>query len=92
MIYGHSLVDKNTIHVRFYDGTTENDQLIEFTETGTLTEKVFELDRVYGKQSVTFIFVPGSHFDFASFKFTTKQYPYQKVTCSQSGKASWVSE
>ncbi|GEM05259.1 hypothetical protein HMI01_22470 [Halolactibacillus miurensis] len=72
VINGHSPIDKNTVHVRFSDGEVEMNQLIEFTETDTLTEKVFELESVYGKQSVTFIFLPGSQFDFASFKLTRK--------------------
>lgn len=66
---GHSPIDKNTIHIRFSDGATEEKQVIEFTETEGLTEKDFQLDPVYGKQVVTFIFLPGSSFDFHSFRF-----------------------
>lgn len=69
VIYGRSLIDKNTIHVRFEYGEDSNNQLIEFTESEGYVERVFELERVTGLQKVTFIFLPGSNFDFGWFRF-----------------------
>ncbi|MBD7967506.1 glycoside hydrolase family 2 TIM barrel-domain containing protein [Paenibacillus gallinarum] len=69
VIYGRSQIDKNTIHVRFENGEDSNNQLIEFTESEGYVERVFELERVTGLQKVTFIFLPGSNFDFGWFRF-----------------------
>ncbi|WP_067841808.1 glycoside hydrolase family 2 TIM barrel-domain containing protein [Amphibacillus sediminis] len=69
VIYGHSPIDKNTIHVRFENGQSQVNQLIEFTQSEGYQERSFNLERVVGKQTVTFIFLPGSQFDFGWFKF-----------------------
>lgn len=70
MIKGHSPIEKNTIHVHFEDEAGETaKQMIEFEETEHVTEKIFKLETIKGKQTVTFIFLPGSHFDFYRFKF-----------------------
>lgn len=69
-VYGHSPIDKNTIHVRFsgQDGDSRQ-QLIEFAHTDGYEVKEFPLNKVTGVQDVTFIFLPGSHFDFGWFRF-----------------------
>lgn len=69
LICGHSLIDKNTIHVQFTANGKENRQLIEFTQTDGYEVKEFPLNRVTGVQNVTFIFLPGSNFDFSWFQF-----------------------
>ncbi|RRJ61720.1 DUF4982 domain-containing protein [Paenibacillus oralis] len=70
VVYGHSPIDKNTIHVRFsgQDGESRQ-QLIEFTHTDGYEVKEFPLNKVTGVQDVTFIFLPGSQFDFGWFRF-----------------------
>ncbi|MDU7474809.1 MAG: glycoside hydrolase family 2 TIM barrel-domain containing protein [Paenibacillus macerans] len=69
-VYGHSPIDKNTLHVRFsgQDGESRQ-QLIEFAHTDGYEVKEFPLDKVTGVQNVTFIFLPGSRFDFGWFRF-----------------------
>jgi beta-galactosidase len=69
VICGRSPIDKNTIHLRFEKGEESNNQLIEFTESDGYVERVFELEKVTGEQKVTFIFLPGSQFDFGWFRF-----------------------
>ncbi|WP_299090514.1 glycoside hydrolase family 2 TIM barrel-domain containing protein [uncultured Metabacillus sp.] len=69
VIYGRSPIDKNTIHIRFADQEGETNQLIEFTYSEEYEERVFELDKITGVQKVTFIFLPGSNFDFGWFRF-----------------------
>lgn len=69
LICGHSPIDKNTIHVQFTANGKEHRQLIEFTQTDGYEIKEFPLERVTGVQDVTFIFLPGSHFDFSWFQF-----------------------
>ncbi|MEC0369650.1 sugar-binding domain-containing protein [Paenibacillus chibensis] len=69
-IYGHSPLDKNTIHIRLenQDGE-ESQQLIEFMRSDGYEGRVFPLTRVMGTQKVTFIFLPGSCFNFGWFRF-----------------------
>lgn len=69
VICGRTPIDKNTIHLRFEEGEASNNQLIEFTHSDGYVERVFELEKVTGEQKVTFIFLPGSQFDFGWFRF-----------------------
>lgn len=68
IISGRSAID-NTIHIRFKNEQQESNQLVEFKKTSEYSERIFELERITGKQNVTFLFLPGSDFDFAWFKF-----------------------
>ncbi|WP_438433317.1 glycoside hydrolase family 2 TIM barrel-domain containing protein [Gorillibacterium sp. sgz500922] len=69
MVYGRSPIDKNTIHIRFESESGNNQQLIEFTRTDGYEERSFSLEPVAGVNQVTFIFLPGSNFDFGWFRF-----------------------
>lgn len=69
VISGRSPIEKNTIHIRFTDEDGESVQIVEFTRTDHYEEKIFEIDKVTGRKDVTFIFLPGSKFDFAWFEF-----------------------
>ncbi|HIW88788.1 MAG TPA: DUF4982 domain-containing protein [Candidatus Ligilactobacillus excrementipullorum] len=69
IVNGHSPIDKNTIHVRFQDDDGQVNQLIEFTESAGYEERSFDLEHIQGKKDVTFIFLPGSQFNFAWFQF-----------------------
>lgn len=69
VICGHSPIDKNTIHIRFSGADGQSNQLVEFTQSEGYEERVFELELVTGVQKVTFIFLPGSQFDFGWFRF-----------------------
>ncbi|MDQ6419561.1 glycoside hydrolase family 2 TIM barrel-domain containing protein [Paenibacillus sp. LHD-117] len=69
IVNGRSPIDKNTIHIRFAGESGESSQLVEFGYTEGYEEREFELERVSGKQNVTFIFLPGSRFDFGWFRF-----------------------
>jgi beta-galactosidase len=69
-IYGSSPIDKNTIHIRFESSVGESSQLVEFVHSGGYKEQSFELETVTGLQKVTFIFLPGSNFDFGWFRFS----------------------
>lgn len=68
-IEGRSPIDKNTIHIRFENENGSSVQLVEFARTDGYEVREFALDRVEGQQKVTFIFLPGSQFDFGSFRF-----------------------
>ncbi len=68
VIRGRS-AEQNTIHVRFSDGQEEIKQIVEFAATDTWKEQSFVLEKVCGKQEVTFVFLPGSCFDFEWLRF-----------------------
>ncbi|MFC5467050.1 glycoside hydrolase family 2 TIM barrel-domain containing protein [Lederbergia graminis] len=59
----------NTIHVRFTSETEESNQIVEFIKSDEYVERIFELEKIPGLQKVTFVFLPGSNFDFKAFKF-----------------------
>ncbi len=69
VVYGRSPIDKNTIRIRFEHEEGESQQLVEFTRSEGYEERSFVLEPVAGAQKVTFIFLPGSRFDFGWFRF-----------------------
>lgn len=69
IICGRSEIEKNTIHVRFNGENGEVKQIAEFNRSEGYVEREFNLDSVKGMQEVTFVFLPGSQFDFKWFKF-----------------------
>ena len=69
VVYGRSPIEKNTIHLRFSSDEEESTQIIEFPYSDQYKERVFNLEKITGMQKVTFIFLPGSNFDFGWFRF-----------------------
>jgi beta-galactosidase len=69
VVYGRSLIDRNSIQIRFTGAEGEISQMIEFTRSEDYIEQSFELKRVTGVCRVTFLFLPGSRFDFGWFRF-----------------------
>ena len=69
MIRGRAGERGNTIHVRFFNGTDEIKQIVEFPASGEYVTQSFPLKAVTGQWDVTFVFLPGSCFDFESFRF-----------------------
>lgn len=72
VVCGRSPIDRNTIHVRFSSDAGQVNQIIEFEYSDKYEEREFKLEKVAGRQKVTFIFLPGSDFDFAWFRFDGK--------------------
>lgn len=68
-IKGRAVQGNNTIHIRMYNGNDEIKQIVEFPKSEEYTIHKFGLDSVDGKWDVSFVFLPGSNFDFADFKF-----------------------
>ncbi len=66
-IAGSTPLEGNTIHVRFYDGETEEKEIIEFRGDGDKVQE-FTLPERSGKWDLTFVFLPGSNFDFEWFQ------------------------
>ncbi|MBR1638657.1 MAG: DUF4982 domain-containing protein [Treponema sp.] len=69
-ICGKSNTENNTINVKFFgeDGSSTT-QVIEFAHTDDFEEKTFTLTPVSGMQKISFVFLPGSNFDFRWFRF-----------------------
>lgn len=68
-VWGRAPEGNNTIHVRFYDGNHESKQIVEFPGGSEYTGHTFALLPVTGMVTVTFVFMPGSCFDFQAFQF-----------------------
>lgn len=68
-VWGRAAKGNNTIHVRFFDGNNESKQIVEFPEGNEYTSQTFALTPVTGTVTVTFVFMPGSCFDFQAFQF-----------------------
>lgn len=68
-ICGKTENENNTIHLRFFNGEREIRQILEFHRSTDFEEQEFVLERVNGLQRVSFVFMPGSRFDFKWFQF-----------------------
>jgi len=69
VLCGRSPIDNNTIHIQFSGPQGDSKQLIEFGYSDDYGEREYELEPVTGRQTVTFVFLPGSRFHFRSFQF-----------------------
>ncbi len=72
IITGKSALPLNSIHVCF-SGDTEKRVLAEFSQAKAYTARVFDLSGVKGRCRVSFTFLPGSNFDFKSFRFVKEK-------------------
>lgn len=86
MICGRAEKGANTIHVRFYNGEEEHKQIVEFAACETWEEQHFVLDPICGKWEVTFVFLPGSCFDFAWFRFEQAQAKSGEIVLDESAQ------
>lgn len=68
-ICGRTPLEKNMIKINFNGEHGEVDQIVEFSKSTEYDIQEFDLERVVGKNNITFIFLPGCNFDFKSFKF-----------------------
>lgn len=70
-ICGNTPLEKNTIILQFTQEDKEQEveerRMLEFIQGEEIQE--FTLERVYGTKDVSFIFLPGSNFDFYWFQF-----------------------
>jgi len=69
LICGHTPLPQNTIRIQFNDEINESIQLVEFKKSLTYEIQEFVLENRVGKQTVTFMFLPGCQFNFKWFKF-----------------------
>ena len=67
-VVGRSALPQNSIHVVF-EGDTSRREILEFAGAQEYTARRFELEGISGRCKVSFVFLPGSCFDFQSFRF-----------------------
>lgn len=68
-VWGRTGLERNTIHICFRKDGQETRRSVEFARQEDWGPQTFPLEPVYGMQEVTFLFLPGSRFDFESFQF-----------------------
>lgn len=69
MICGRTPNPINTIQLRYVENGVNKTQLLEFEQAPEYTERSFDIERIGGEAEVSFMFMPGSRFDFESFRF-----------------------
>ncbi len=69
IICGSSPLEKSSIQIRFVSENGTDLQMIEFKGSETYSEQVFNLEKVFGKNKVVFVFLPGSNFNLKSIRF-----------------------
>lgn len=69
-ICGRTTNALNPIQLRYTgDDGEQHTQLLEFSQSYDYAEQGFPLDTIAGKNDVSFVFMPGSKFDFSWFRF-----------------------
>lgn len=67
-IYGKTPLENNSIHLHITDEMgNETNQIMEFN--GKENVQTFKLDKITGNCKISFVFLPGSSFDFEKFRF-----------------------
>lgn len=69
VVCGYTPMEKNMIQIRFTSEEEEITQIVEFCHSEQETEQEFSLQPVSGTWNVSFVFLPGSNFDFHWFRF-----------------------
>ncbi|BCJ94357.1 hypothetical protein acsn021_19260 [Anaerocolumna cellulosilytica] len=69
LICGHSPLDNNTLHLIFAGEEGEKHCIVEFSYSEDYVVREFNLEPISGKQNISFVFLPGSRFDFKWFRF-----------------------
>ncbi|MGN1101721.1 MAG: beta-galactosidase, partial [Huintestinicola sp.] len=59
----------NTIQLRYTENGEAKTQLLEFEFAENYTTRAFDISKISGKTDISFMFMPGSKFDFESFRF-----------------------
>lgn len=68
-ICGRSITEKNSIRIQTTFGDIITNQIVEFIGREDFSIQKFELEYIEKADSVEFIFLPGSQFDFKWFRF-----------------------
>ena len=70
VICGKTPNDINTIQLRYNDDNdVQQTQLLEFPNSDDYVEICFDIEEITGVRNISFVFLPGSNFDFKWFRF-----------------------
>ncbi|RDY32185.1 glycoside hydrolase family 2 TIM barrel-domain containing protein [Lachnotalea glycerini] len=69
IICGRCPIDRNTIQIHFHNEAFDSIEIAELNHSDHFEVQTFDIRRVFGMQTVTFVFLPGSNFDFQWFRF-----------------------
>ncbi len=69
VICGRAPEGTNTIHLRFKNESEEVKEILEFEKCSDYTERKFVIAERKGIWNASFVFLPGSNFDFETFRF-----------------------
>ena len=67
-LFYRSELSLNPVQIRF-EGQEKSVQVVEAPMQKEYGERTFSLEKIRGKGNITFIFMPGSCFDFGWFRF-----------------------
>lgn len=69
-VTGRTPLDNCTIQLRVNDENgNQTTRLLEFPHADGYTPVTFDIERICGKNNIAFVFLPGTQFDMASFRF-----------------------
>ena len=68
-ISGRTPNETNPVHVRFFRGDESVKEVCEFVHSDDIVTQRFSLSHITGEWNVSFVFMPGSDFDFEAFRF-----------------------
>ena len=69
VICGRAKEGANTIHLRMKNEKGESKEVLEFPQSAEYTKVSFPISEKKGRYDISFVFLPGSNFDFKSFRF-----------------------
>lgn len=72
-ILGRTALENNSIHICFQGEGGEERRIVEFRRQEDWGRQVFDIEPVCGMRDVTFLFLPGSRFDFSDFRFEAEE-------------------
>lgn len=72
-ILGRTALENNSIHICFQGEGGEERRIVEFRRQEDWGRQVFDIEPVCGLRDVTFLFLPGSRFDFSDFRFEAEE-------------------
>lgn len=71
-ICGRAHDAKNTIHILFEGEGISTREILEIEPSSDIKEHTFDIGKIEGNGTITFVFLPGSNFDMRSFKFENR--------------------
>lgn len=72
-IWGQTPLENNTIHLLFSSENNQVRNIIEFKGSSEFVGRDYSFEKLKGKWNLTFLFLPGSNFNFESFKFISEK-------------------